>query len=234
MQSAKRYFVFVFSGLPVRDALAADAGSRLDVSLPAILALGLAAGLLAALIAKPVLLTLAGVLRDRAAERRLERAIAASGGRCLSGFVLPGVCSGLTQIDHALLTAGGIVCIMHRNYRGTIFGESDDAQWTAVDGPERRQFMNPVILNRARAAALGKAMPGVPVRSLVVFDDAAEFASGRPGEVIAVSELRNWLEGVEFEACGIADWDAVWLTLRSVALTDESSRQDLKAQVSFG
>jgi len=234
MQTLERFAALAVTGLAVTDARAADTVARLEVGAAAVLVLGLAAGLLAILLLKPALLSLGKILRSHGARRRLMRAIEASGGRCLSGFVLPGLCSGLTQIDHAVVTAGGVVCIMHRSYRGTIFGDVDASQWTSIDGLERRQFMNPIVQNRARAAALEKALPGVPVQSLVVFDDGAEFASSRPTEVVDVRSLAETLERIDFDARAVEDQDSLWLNLRSVALTDESSRKDLGAQVSFG
>jgi hypothetical protein len=36
-----------------------------------------------------------------------------------------------------------------------------------------------------------------------------------------------------FGPCEINDWNAVWLTVKSTALTDEESRKDFRAQLSF-
>lgn len=234
MRALYRSVLVVLLACLTTQAIAAEPVTGLAVSLPAVLVLAVAAGLLLALLLMPVLLAAGRQVGDRWADRRLRRTIAASGCRYLSDFVLPGACGGLTRIDHAVLAGGGIVCLMRRRYRGSIFGKTDGAQWMSVEGSERRQFMNPVMRNRACAEALANALPGVPVRSLVVFDDGAEFPGARPADVVLCRELAVRLDEIEFEACAVEDWDAVWLDLRAAALTDDASRRDLKAQLSFG
>lgn len=234
MRALHRTVRLVIPGCLISQAAAAESVTGLDVTLPAVLILAVAAGLLLALLLMPALRSTGRLIGDRRAARRLRRAIAASGCRSLSDFLLPGACGGLVRVEHAVLAAGGIVCLMQRHYRGAIFGKTGHAQWVCLEDSERRQFMNPVMRNRACADALTSALPGVPVRALVVFDDGAEFTGSRPDDVVLCRELAQRLNVIEFEASPVEDWDAVWLDLRAAALTDDASRRDLKAQLSFG
>ncbi|HSD68215.1 MAG TPA: hypothetical protein VLB07_01625, partial [Woeseiaceae bacterium] len=60
-----------------------------------------------------------------------------------------------------------------------------------------------------------------------------QFASPLPKNVIHIRDLRNYIALFVFGPSKIDDWDAVWLTLRAAALTDEESRKDFSAQLSF-
>jgi hypothetical protein len=76
-----------------------------------------------------------------------------------------------------------------------------------------------------------KALPDVPVANLVVFTGRVEFPTPPPKNVIRVGQLDSFIAKFIFGPSKIKDWDAVWLTLKSAALTDEASRKDLQAQI---
>ncbi|HEX9851796.1 MAG TPA: nuclease-related domain-containing protein, partial [Woeseiaceae bacterium] len=151
----------------------------------------------------------------------------------LDDFMLPGAYGGLTHIDHAVLTSGGILCIQTKHYNGLVFGNADEPQWTNVDGMHKRKFLNPLIQNEGRSRALKKVVPDVPVANLVVFTGSVQFASPLEKNVIHIRDLKNYIARFVFGPCKISDWDAVWLTVRAAALTDEESRKDFRAQLSF-
>jgi hypothetical protein len=48
-----------------------------------------------------------------------------------------------------------------------------------------------------------------------------------------VRKLNSYIAKFVFGPCKIKDWDAVWLTVKSAALTDEETRKDFRAQLSF-
>ena len=149
----------------------------------------------------------------------------------LHDFILPGAYGGLTKIDHAILTAGGILCIQTKHYNGIVFGGEEEAQWTNVDGTSKRRFLNPLIQNAGRTRALQNVVPDVPVANLVVFTGKVEFSSPPPAKVLTVSQLDSYIAKFVFGPSRVKDWDAAWLTVRSAALTDEASRKDLRAQI---
>lgn len=165
---------------------------------------------------------------------RVTRVVEKRSSRILHDFILPGAYGGLTRVDHAVLTSGGIICIQTKHYNGVVFGEADEPQWTNVDGLTRRKFLNPRIQNQGRVRAIEAVLPGVPVANLVVFTGRVQFTSVREKDVIHVRELDSYIAKYVFGPSKIEDWDAVWLSLKSAALTDEASRRDLGAQLSFG
>ena len=116
-----------------------------------------------------------------------------------AGFVgSAGAYGGLVRIDHAVLTAGGILCIRTVHFNGIVFGGENDPQWTNVDGPERRRFLNPVIQNEGRTRALQQVVPNVPVANVVVCTGKVEFTTPPPANVIRVSELDSYIQKFVF------------------------------------
>ena len=162
---------------------------------------------------------------------RIRRALDARSPDVLHDFILPGAYGGLTKIDHAILTAGGILCIQTKHYNGIVFGGEDEAQWTNVDGTSRRRFLNPLIQNEGRTRALQNVVPDVPVANVVVFTGNVDFPTPPPKNVMRVAKLDSFIAKFVFGPSKVKDWDAAWLTVKSAALTDEATRKDLQAQI---
>ena len=164
---------------------------------------------------------------------RVRKILNARSPDVLDDILLPGAYGGLTRIDHAILTSGGILCIQTKHYNGIVFGDADEPQWTNVDGVHQRKFLNPLIQNEGRTRALQKIVPKVPVASVVVFTGAIQFTSVPEKNVIHVRDLDTYIAKFVFGPCKIDDWDAVWMTVKAAALTDDDSRRDFEAQLSF-
>jgi Nuclease-related domain len=167
----------------------------------------------------------------RVGAMRIRRVLQARSPNVLHDFILPGAYGGLVKIDHAILTAGGVLCIQTKHYNGIVFGAEDEPQWTNVDGTLRRRFLNPLIQNEGRTRALRKAVPEVPVANLVVFTGRVDFPTPPPANAIRIGQLDSYISKFVFGPSKVQDWDAAWLTIRSAALTDEASRKDLQAQI---
>jgi hypothetical protein len=200
---------------------------------PAMFMFTIAGALFLTLIFRKAATQLAHFIVARIGEFRIRRALEARSKDVLHDFMLPGAYGGIARIDHAIMTAGGILCIQTKHYNGIVFGEADEPQWTNVDGVTRRRFLNPLIQNEGRTRAVQKVVPEVPVANLVIFTGSVEFTSAPPRNVIRVSELESFISKYIFGPSKVEDWDAVWMTLQSAALTDEATRKDHAAQLSF-
>ncbi len=217
-------------------ALAADAGAQTGITSvgPAFFLFTIAAALLLTLVFRSVANQLARWFAGRVGQARIRRALAKRSPDVLHDFILPGAYGGLAKIDHAILTAGGILCIQTKHFNGIVFGGEDEAQWTNVDGTRRRRFLNPLIQNEGRTRALRKVVPDVPVDNLVIFTGSVEFTSPPPKNVIHVRDLESYVAKHVFGPSRIEDWDAVWLTVNAAVLRDAAARKDFAAQISFG
>jgi hypothetical protein len=200
---------------------------------PALLVISVALALLGTLVFRASATRVARRITAEIGKRRIRRILRNKTPDVLEDFILPGAYGGLTKIDHAILTSGGIICIQTKHYNGIVFGGPNEPQWTNVDGVHRRKFLNPMIQNEGRTKALQKVVPNVPVANLVVFTGSVQFTSPREKNVIHVRNLNSFIAKFVFGPCKIKDWDAVWLTVKAAALTDEETRKDLDAQLSF-
>ena len=198
---------------------------------PAAIFFTIAGALLLTLIFRSTASHIVGLVTSWIGTLRIRRALRRRSPDVLHDFILPGAYGGLTKIDHAILTAGGILCIQTKHYNGIVFGGEEEAQWTNVDGTIRRRFLNPLIQNAGRTRALQKIVPDVPVANLIVFTGNVEFPTPPPKNVIGVSQVDGYIAKFIFGPSKIKDWHAVWLTVNSAALTDEASRKDLQAQI---
>ena len=121
---------------------------------PAMFMFTIAGALFLTLIFRRAATQLAHLIVSRICEIRIRRALETRSKDVLHDFMLPGAFGGIARIDHAIMTAGGILCIQTKHYHGIVFGEADEPQWTNVDGVTRRRFLNPLIQNEGRTRAL--------------------------------------------------------------------------------
>ena len=231
------YFRTVISSVPLiaLPALAAEPAVVTGITSvgPAIFMFTIAGALFLTLIFRKAATHLAHYLVSRIGEHRIRRALDKRSKDVLHDFLLPGAYGGIAHIDHAIMTAGGILCIQTKHYNGIVFGEPDDPQWTNVDGVTRRRFLNPLIQNEGRTRALQEIVPEAPVANLVIFTGSVEFPSAPPKNVIRVGDLESFIAKFVFGPSKVEDWDAVWMSVKSAALTDEATRKDHAAQLSF-
>lgn len=195
--------------------------------------IAVAAALLITLLFRTSATHVARMVTERIGRHRMRKILNKHSANVIEDFILPGAYGGLTRIDYAILTSGGILCIQTKHYNGIVFGEAKEPQWTNVDGVHRRKFLNPLIQNEGRTKALQKVDAQVPVASLVVFTGAVQFTSVLEKNVVHVRDLDRYISKFVFGPCKIEDWDAVWMTVKAAALTDEESRKDFNAQLSF-
>ncbi len=221
------------------EAVEAAAASSTEVATglsnvgPAMFVIAIAFALLLTLVFRTSATRVANLITSEFGKRRIRKILNQRSRDVLEDFILPGAYGGLTKIDHAILTSGGIICIQTKHYNGIVFGGPEEPQWTNVDGVQRRKFLNPMIQNEGRTKALQKVLPSVPVANLVVFTGSVQFTSPLEKNVIHVRKLNSYIAKFVFGPCKIKDWDAVWMSVKAAALTDEDSRKDLNAQLSF-
>lgn len=222
--------------LAAMPAMAADADMPTGITGigPALFLFTIAGALLLTLVFRSIANHIVKWFTGKIGEARIRSALARRSPDVLHDFIVPGAYGGLAKIDHAILTAGGILCIQTKHVNGIVFGDADEPQWANVDGVRRRRFLNPLIQNEGRARALRQILPDVPVDNLVVFTGNVEFTSSPPNNVIHVSKLDSYIAKHVFGPSKIKDWHAVWLTLQSAVLQDAAARKDFAAQISFG
>ncbi len=238
----RRYFSFTIPSCVAASASAselagvaagADVATGVSVSVIPAAVIFAACMLLVVLLARGSAARIRHAIGERRGRRRLRRVLRKRSPDILENLIIPGAYGGLTKIDCAVLTSGGILCIQVKHCDGIVFGSEKEPQWKNVDGVRQRKFLNPVIQNAGRTKALQNVVPEVPVASLVVFTGPAQLTAPKVRNAVRLRDLDSYISKFVFGPCRIKDWDAVWFTVKSAALTDEDSARDFRAQLSF-
>ena len=113
---------------------------------------------------------------------------------------------GTTQVDHILVSRFGVFVIETKDYRGWIFGQAEQANWTQVLFEQRFEFQNPVHQNARHVRAVRQLLDFIPpdaAKSVVVFAGDAEFKTPVPESVFHVSELIDHLRAQTAEVMSL-------------------------------
>lgn len=107
----------------------------------------------------------------------------------LENVLLPDGMGGQIQVEHLLLTGHGLLVIDAKAFVGSIFASERMAEWTVIGKQGRFTFPNPLGTLYDRVAALRQLVRDVPVAGFVLFAGSADFAKGRPRDVLSAAEL---------------------------------------------
>lgn len=103
---------------------------------------------------------------------------------------------GTTQVDHILVSRFGVFVVETKDYKGWIFANANQANWTQFLFKWKFKFQNPIFQNirhvRAVQGLLDFLPPGA-VKSVVVFTGEAEFKTEIPQGVFRISGLLDYL-----------------------------------------
>jgi hypothetical protein len=106
---------------------------------------------------------------------------------------------GTTQIDHVLVSRFGVFVIETKDYKGWIFGDPNQPNWTQVLFWLRFKFQNPMIQNSRHVRAVQDLLDFLPpsaIKSVVVFTGDAKFKTPIPPGVFYASEIVAYLRNV--------------------------------------
>lgn len=107
----------------------------------------------------------------------------------LNHVTLP-VKDGTTQVDHILVSRFGVFVIEAKDYKGWIFANPKQANWTQVLFKRKFRFQNPIFQNYRHVRAVQDLLDFLPpdaIRSVVVFTGDAEFKTDVPPGVFNLS-----------------------------------------------
>ena len=91
--------------------------------------IAIAAALLLTLMFRASATHFARLIAEKTGKLKIHKILNARFPDLLEDFILPGAYGGLTHIDHAILTSGGILCIQTKHYNGIVFGTADEPQY---------------------------------------------------------------------------------------------------------
>lgn len=103
---------------------------------------------------------------------------------------------GTTQVDHILVSRFGVFVIETKDYKGWIFANAKQANWTQVLFKHEFKFQNPIFQNNRHVRAVQGLLDFLPpgaIKSVVVLTGEAEFKTEIPQGVFSISRLIKYL-----------------------------------------
>lgn len=104
---------------------------------------------------------------------------------------------GSTQVDHILVSRFGIFVIETKDYKGWIFANSRQRNWTQILYKARYKFQNPLQQNARHVRAVKNLLDFLPeeaFKSVIVFTGSVEFKTEVPPGVFSLDEFINYLK----------------------------------------
>jgi hypothetical protein len=104
--------------------------------------------------------------------------------------------NGTTQVDHILVSRFGVFVIETKDYKGWIFADAGQPNWTQVLFSYKFRFQNPIFQNSGHVQAVQGLLDFLPpgaIKSIVVFTGDADFKTQVPQGVFHISGLVNYL-----------------------------------------
>ena len=145
-----------------------------------------------------------GELGEASINLLVQRSLGSSVYHLIPDVTLP-TPDGTTQIDHIIVSRYGVFVIETKTYKGWIFGNERDPQWTQVIFRRKERFQNPLRQNYKHTRTLSD-LTGIShtyFKSVVVFAGDCTFKTGMPPNVVYIREFIRHLQS--FQTPIIAD-----------------------------
>ena len=113
---------------------------------------------------------------------------------------------GTTQVDHILVSRFGVFVIETKDYKGWIFANAKQANWTQVLFKWKFKFQNPIFQNIRHVRAVQDLLDFLPpgaIKSIVVFTGEAEFKTEIPQGVFSIFGLIEYLREQTIEVMSL-------------------------------
>lgn len=104
-----------------------------------------------------------------------------------------------TQIDHIIVSIYGIFVIETKNYKGWIYGDEKQKQWTQVNYKHKNKFQNPLHQNYKHIKALEEILQIEidKIKSIVIFIGNSKFKTPMPQNVFNNGEYINYIKSFQ-------------------------------------
>lgn len=141
---------------------------------------------------------------------------------------------GTTQVDHILVSRFGVFVIETKDYKGWIFANPMQANWTQVLFHLRFKFQNPIFQNARHVRAVQDLLDFLPpevIKSVVVFTGEATFKTDIPDGVFSISGLTDYLhlQSVEVIAANRMQFCVGRLETARLAISGQTDIEHLRS-----
>lgn len=167
-----------------------------------------------------------GIKGERKVGAFLARKAHRLGGRLINDLYLP-LYDKTTQIDHVLIAPFGVLVVETKNYKGEVYGNGYEKEWSHICGNERHKFYNPLMqnqthVNNIRHIFSKEKIYNVTVDSCVVFADDKLSLNVPKGEAVyQMKKFKRYLRKSKFTRDNGVDVQEIYDTLMRYQVTDK-------------
>lgn len=137
------------------------------------------------------------------------------------------------QIDHVVISEYGVFVIETKNFRGHIYGSSEQKRWVQINKGKKRRFYSPTIQNNRHRFVISRIckLPIEKVIPITVFVGKCELHLEDVGRTILSKDLLPYIHGITDKILSQSDVDKIYNRLESRNITSESVRRHHVAYV---
>jgi hypothetical protein len=134
-----------------------------------------------------------------------------------------------TQIDHIVVSNYGIFCIETKSYKGWIFGNANQDEWTQVFFKFKRRFYNPLRQNyahiKAVEALLKSDFPNIRISGFVAFPHADKLKISDTDVVGHAKDVVNKISSFQTSIFSNIDCEKIASILTWANIKDKAQRK---------
>ncbi|WP_139367560.1 NERD domain-containing protein [Bacillus alkalicellulosilyticus] len=134
-----------------------------------------------------------------------------------------------TQIDHVVISDYGVFVIETKNYKGWIYGDERNQQWTQVLHKRKYKFYNPIHQNYGHVKALETLLSDlgdIPFIPIVVFSVNATLKTKFQSEVVYSIHLLKTIQKYRQTTLSQFQKQKIYYTLTSLNQTDKETKRE--------
>ena len=130
------------------------------------------------------------------------------------------------QIDHVVISPYGVFVVETKNFRGEIYGSSNDKQWLQVNKSRKRYFYNPVMQNRRHCQALSAVcrISFKKIFSLIVFIGRCDLHVKDAYNLVMSKDVIGYIKQFQDQCLSQNDIEWIYHRLKSKNITSSYIR----------
>jgi hypothetical protein len=191
-----------------------------------------------------------GKLLEKKINKVLKKLAIKYGGNEFWDFMFP-IGSTTTQIDNVLLTEKAIYVIEAKNYRGFIYGSSDQKEWMITSKNSKtyrysngkkftktfinkNRFYNPIKQNSTHIDAISNIVNDIPIINIIVFGKKSSLKKlnlKKEEHVIKIDDLKSTINDIEKSFTKRLDLDKLMEIVENLYYENITNKKERKKHV---
>lgn len=168
-----------------------------------------------------------GSLGEKLVANFLNRFAKTRGYKVINDIYLP-LYDKTTQVDHILITYYGLFVIETKNYKGSVYVDPSQKEWTHIVGNDKNDMYNPILQNKTHIDCIRHIISkaniyNVKIENIVVFTDKkCELFVPKGLPIVKLNKLKKYLKQHQFAEDNDVDVNKLYNAIISAQVTDKS------------